>query len=97
MSIKNEVLSLLKRWEEESDLSDIELLGCVEVALCQYFEEPIDEAPKDGSPEHQFVHSFKVLLHRHSDNEELMPQVEEAIEEYEDEDVVDFDCDIELE
>lgn len=42
-----EVKALLRRWEEESDLEDTELLECIDVAISEYFEEDIVDFDSD--------------------------------------------------
>ena len=45
--VVNEVKALLRRWSEESDLEDHELLQCISDALNEYFDEEVVEFESD--------------------------------------------------
>jgi len=43
----HEVKALIHRWEEESDLDDVEIIECLNTAIDEYYDEDVVEFGSD--------------------------------------------------
>ena len=43
----HEVKALIHRWEEESDLDDVEIIECLNTAIDEYYDEDVVEFESD--------------------------------------------------